>query len=62
MDCVNLKREFGREFRVQYEESYYAEYGTDARVEAPVNAGLKTQLASGRRRRSESAVLITLAR
>ncbi len=35
MDCVNLKREFGKTYRVRYEESYYAEYGPNARVEAP---------------------------
>ena len=35
MDCVNLKRTFGRKYRVRYEESYYAEHGPDARVEDP---------------------------
>ena len=35
MDCVNLKREFGNRYRVGYEESYYAEHGTDARKEDP---------------------------
>ena len=35
MDCVDLKREFGKEYRVRYEESYYAEYGPNARVEVP---------------------------
>jgi len=35
MDCVNLKREFGKRYRVRYEESYFAEYGENARVEDP---------------------------
>ena len=35
MDCVNLKREFGEEYHVQYEESYHSEYGSNARVEVP---------------------------
>lgn len=35
MDCVNLKREFGNAYRVQYEESYRAEYGPNCRVEVP---------------------------
>ncbi len=33
--CINLKERFGRKFRVEYEESYHAEYGPDARTEAP---------------------------
>ncbi len=33
--CINLKEHFGRKFRVEYEESYRAEYGADARTEAP---------------------------
>ena len=36
MDCVNLRERFGRTFRVEYEESYYAQYGPHARVEIPV--------------------------
>lgn len=35
MDCTNLKERFGRRYRVEYEESYYAEHGDGARVEDP---------------------------
>ena len=35
MDCVNLKKRFGDRFRVTYEESYYAQYGPNARIEDP---------------------------
>jgi hypothetical protein len=30
MDCVNLRERFGRQYRVEYEESYYAERGARA--------------------------------
>jgi hypothetical protein len=33
--CPNLKSLYGRRYRVAYEESYYAEYGPDARTEEP---------------------------
>jgi hypothetical protein len=36
MVCINLRQEFGRQYRIQYEEGYYAEYGPNARVEDPV--------------------------
>ena len=35
MDCVNLRERFGRRYRVEYEESYYAQYGPHARVDDP---------------------------
>lgn len=35
MDCVNLKKEFGKRYRVKYEESYHAEHGENARAEDP---------------------------
>jgi hypothetical protein len=35
VDCINLKKRFGRRYRVTYEESYHAEYGPNARVEDP---------------------------
>ncbi len=35
MECVNLKRLFGKRFRVRYEESYYAQYGPNARTDDP---------------------------
>ena len=35
MECVNLKRLFGKRFRVRYEESYYAQYGPHARTDDP---------------------------
>ena len=31
MDCVNLKERFGKQYRVRYEESYYADHGERAR-------------------------------
>ena len=31
MQCVNLKERFGERYRVEYEESYYAEYGAKFR-------------------------------
>ena len=30
MDCVNLKQQFGKRYRVTYEESYHADYGSNA--------------------------------
>ena len=33
--CINLKERFGHHYRVAYEESYYAEYGPNARIEDP---------------------------
>lgn len=33
--CVDLAERFGRRFRVEYEESYAAQYGRDARVYDP---------------------------
>jgi len=33
--CINLKERFGRRYRVVYEESYYAQYGPNARVPDP---------------------------
>jgi len=33
--CINLRERFGRRYRVEYEESYFAEYGSHARVEDP---------------------------
>jgi hypothetical protein len=35
MDCVNLRERFGRRYRVEYEESYYAERGPGARADDP---------------------------
>jgi hypothetical protein len=35
MDCVNLKQPFGKQYRVCYEESYYAQYGPRARTDDP---------------------------
>ena len=35
MNCVNLKKMFGKRYRVRYEESYRAEHGENARVEDP---------------------------
>ena len=35
MDVINLKKQFGRRYRVTYEESYHAEHGPNARVEYP---------------------------
>lgn len=34
-DCINLKKRFGDRFKVAYEESYYAQYGANARGEDP---------------------------
>ena len=33
--CINLREQFGRRYKVQYEESYYAEHGPNAWVEDP---------------------------
>ena len=33
MNCINVKQRFGEKYRVDYEESYYAQYGPNARVE-----------------------------
>jgi len=35
MDCIDLKERFGGCFKVKYEESYYAQYGPNARTEDP---------------------------
>ncbi len=35
MDCINLKERFGDRFKVTYEESYYAQFGPNARIEDP---------------------------
>jgi len=35
MNCVNLRERFGRRYRVEYEESYYAQHGPRARIEDP---------------------------
>jgi len=35
-ECINLKERFGRRYKVEYEQSYFAEYGPGARVEDPV--------------------------
>lgn len=35
MECVNLKERFGKKYRVDYEESYYAERGDGARADDP---------------------------
>jgi len=35
MNCINLKQRFGKPFKVVYEESYYAQYGGNARTEDP---------------------------
>lgn len=35
MDCIDLKERFGDRFRVTYEDSYYAQYGPNARTEDP---------------------------
>ena len=35
MDCINLRERFGDRFKVAYEESYYAQYGPNARIEDP---------------------------
>ena len=36
MEVIHLEQKFGRRFRVEYEESYVAEYGAGARIEDPV--------------------------
>jgi len=33
--CINLKERFGHHYRVAYEESYFADYGPNARIEDP---------------------------
>jgi len=33
--CINLRQRFGHRYKVVYEESYVAQYGAKARVEAP---------------------------
>jgi hypothetical protein len=33
--CINLRERYGHKYRVNYEESYYAQYGPHARVEDP---------------------------
>ena len=33
--CINLKKQFGRRHRVEYEESYFAEYGSKVYREVP---------------------------
>jgi hypothetical protein len=33
--CINLKSTFGHQYQVEYEESYYAQYGPNARTEDP---------------------------
>jgi hypothetical protein len=35
MNCVNLRERFGRRYRVEHEESYYAQYGPRARTDDP---------------------------
>jgi hypothetical protein len=35
MDCVNLKKRFGKQCQIRYEESYYTQYGLRARVDDP---------------------------
>ncbi len=35
MNCINLKKTFGDRFKVDYEEAYSAQYGTNARIEDP---------------------------
>jgi hypothetical protein len=34
-DCVDLRERFGRRYRIEYEPSYAAEYGVNARVHDP---------------------------
>jgi hypothetical protein len=34
-DCIDLSERFGRRYRVEYEESYWAQYGPRARVNDP---------------------------
>jgi hypothetical protein len=33
--CLNLKKLYGERFRVEYEESYYTQYGANGRVDDP---------------------------
>ena len=33
--CINLKKRFGGRYRVEYEESYHADRGENARTEDP---------------------------
>ncbi len=33
--CINLQERFGRQYKVVYEESYYAQYGPNARIADP---------------------------
>lgn len=35
MKCVNLKKEFGGQYQVEYDESFYAQYGENARTVDP---------------------------
>jgi hypothetical protein len=35
VDCINLNEQFGDRFKVEYEESYYAQYGEHAWREDP---------------------------
>jgi len=35
MECVNLKQQFGDRYKVEFEESYFAQYGPNARTEDP---------------------------
>jgi len=35
MNCINLQKRFGRRYRVAYEESYYAEFGSRITREVP---------------------------
>jgi hypothetical protein len=35
MNCVNLKEQFGKKYRVTYEESYHADRGAGARIADP---------------------------
>jgi hypothetical protein len=34
-ECIDLAEQFGRRYRVEYEESYFAQYGRRARVNDP---------------------------
>ncbi len=34
-ECIDLAEQFGRQFRVEYEESYFTQYGPHARVDDP---------------------------
>jgi hypothetical protein len=36
MKCINLRQQYGDRFKVRYGEDYSAEYGPNARIEAPV--------------------------